>query len=133
MRRRKSQVLSEINVTSLVDVTLVLLIIFMITAPFIRGGVKVDLPAGEVREKHSPKSVTVVINRFGQVYYEQQNMSDRELEERLRDLFSRSPDAPVLLEGDAAAYYGRIIEVMDAIRRAGFENVGLVLKTPGSR
>ncbi|MCB0288088.1 MAG: biopolymer transporter ExbD [Calditrichia bacterium] len=133
MRKRKSNMLSEINVTSLVDVTLVLLIIFMISAPFIRGGVKLDLPSAEIREKHPANAISVAVNQYGQVYFDHQNISDEELSRRLSAVFSTASDTPVLLEGDAAANYGRIIEVMDAIRSAGFENVGLVLNTLDKR
>lgn len=133
MRRRKSKAISEINVTSLVDVILVLLIIFMITAPFIRAGMKVDLPNAEIRDKQPKKSAIIIINQFGQVYFEGKNLSDGELEKKAKDLHAASPDMSILVEGDEAAPYGRIVSVMDVIRRAGYENVGLVLETAKKR
>lgn len=133
MRRRKSRAISEINVTSLVDVTLVLLIIFMITAPFIRAGMKVDLPNAEIRDKQPKKSVIIIVNQFGQIYFEGKNLSDEELEKKAKDLHAASPGMSILVEGDEAAPYGRIISVMDIIRRAGYENVGLVLETAKKR
>jgi biopolymer transport protein TolR len=129
MRKRKSKALSEINITSLVDVMLVLLIIFMITAPFIRAGMKVDLPNAEIRDKQPKKSVVIIVNQFGQVYFEGKNLNDEELGKKAKDLHAVSPDISILVEGDEAAPYGRIISVMDVIRRAGYENVGLVLET----
>lgn len=128
MKRRNSRALSEINVTSLVDVILVLLIVFMISAPFIRAGMKVDLPNAETREKQPNQAILIIINQFGQVYFEGQNLSDRELEQKVAELHSSSPEASILVEGDESAPYGRIISVMDAVRQAGYENVGLIFE-----
>lgn len=112
---------------------LVLLIIFMITAPFIRAGMKVDLPNAEIRDKQPKKSVVIIVNQFGQIYFEGKNLSDEELEKKAKDLHAASPDMSILVEGDEAAPYGRIVSVMDVIRRAGYENVGLVLETAKRR
>jgi len=127
MKRRKSETLAEINITSLVDVALVLLIVFMIAAPFIRAGTKVVLPKAETREKHPKESMIIFVNQIGQVYFDGQNMTDAELKQRLERIYADSPDANVLLEGDVDAAYGRITTVIDAVRQAGYENVGLVL------
>jgi len=127
MKRRKSETLAEINITSLVDVTLVLLIVFMIAAPFIRAGTKVVLPKAETREKHPKESLVIFVNQVGQAYFEGQNMSDEELKQRLERIYAESPEASVLLEGDVDAAYGRVVTVIDVVRQAGYENVGLVL------
>jgi biopolymer transport protein ExbD len=100
----------------------------MITAPFIRAGLKVDLPNAQIREKQPPKSLIIVVNRFGQVYFERRNISDEELAREMEETYRRSPELSILVEGDQAAPYGRILAVMDAVRRAGYENVGLVLE-----
>lgn len=112
---------------------LVLLIIFMITAPFIRAGMKVDLPNAEIRDKQPEKSVIIIVNQFGQIYFEGKNLSDEEFRKKAKDLHAASPGISILVEGDEAAPYGRIISVMDVIRRAGYENVGLVLETAKKR
>jgi biopolymer transport protein ExbD len=119
-------------VTSLVDVTLVLLIIFIISAPFMRAGVKVDLPKAEARESQPQKAIIIAIDRMGQIFFNQAKVTAEGLVSKVSQLRSRSPDLPVLIEGDTAVPYGQVIRVMDALRRAGIENVGLVLE-PGEK
>lgn len=113
--------------TPLVDVTLVLLIIFMISAPFMRSGVRVDLPKAEARQPQPQRSIIITIDRTGQTFVNQTRVEEEALVPTIMRIRSRSADLPVLVEGDAAVVYGRVITVMDAVRRAGIENVGLVL------
>jgi len=127
MKIQKAKVLSDINVTSLVDVTLVLLIVFMITAPFMRTGVKVELPQAVNKQPHPQKAILVSINAGGII-----TIDDKEVEmASVAGLISRirkmSPQKPVLVEGDTKVAYGRIVQVMDEIKSAGVEDVGLVL------
>ena len=122
------KIVSDINVTPLVDVTLVLLIIFMISAPFMRSGVRVNLPKAEARQPQPQRAILISIDRAGQVFLDQQRVTREDLVARIIVLRQRSPDLPVLVEGDAAVAYGEVIAVMDAVRRAGIENVGLVLE-----
>lgn len=113
--------------TPLVDVTLVLLIIFIISAPFMRSGVRVDLPKAEARQPQPQRSIIISIDRTGQTFVNQTRVEEAALVPTIMRVRSRSADMPVLVEGDSAVPYGRVIAVMDAVRRAGIENVGLVL------
>ncbi|MCG3120696.1 MAG: Biopolymer transport protein ExbD [bacterium] len=119
----------DINVTSLVDVTMVLLIVFIISAPFMRAGVKVDLPKAGARETQPSKAIVIAVDRANQIFINQEKVTMENLVTRVVQLHKSSPSLPILLEGDAAVAYGQIIKIMDAIRRAGIENVGLVLES----
>lgn len=119
----------DINVTSLVDVTMVLLIVFIISAPFMRSGVKVDLPKAGARESQPQRAIVIAIDRTNRIFVNQETVTMENLVARVVQLHKSSPSLPILLEGDAAVAYGQIIKIMDAVRRAGIENVGLVLES----
>lgn len=133
MKKRSSKVISDVNVTSLVDVTMVLLIIFIIAAPFMRAGVKVDLPKAENRSPQPQEAILVVIDGQKQVFVNQKKVEPKNLAVVVKQLRIASPSLPVLVEGDARVPYGDVIAVMDAVRNAGVENVGLVLEFPNKR
>jgi len=118
----------DINVTSLVDVMMVLLIIFMISAPFMRAGVKVDLPKAGARASQPQRAIIIAVDRASQVAVNDEKVAMENLATRVTQLHKNSPELPILLEGDAGVAYGQVIKVMDAVRRAGIENVGLVLE-----
>jgi len=117
-------------VTPLVDVMLVLLIIFIISAPLMRSGTKVTLPKAAVRESQPQpqRSVLVTIDRSGQAFLNGEKIALAVLGERISALVSRAPEQPVLIEGDTQAEYGKIVAVMDLVRQAGIQNVSLVLE-----
>ncbi|MCA9740680.1 biopolymer transporter ExbD [candidate division KSB1 bacterium] len=119
--------------TSLVDVTMVLLIIFIIAAPFMRAGVKVELPKAENRSPQPREAILIAIDGQKQIYVNQKQVSVDNLSGVVKQLVSAAPQLPVLVEGDAAVPYGEVIALMDAVRNAGVENVGLVLETPSRR
>ncbi len=114
--------------TPLVDVMLVLLIIFIISAPLMRSGTKVTLPKAAVRESQPQRSVLVTIDRTGQAFLNGEKIALAVLGERVSALVSRAPEQPVLIEGDTQAEYGKIVAVMDLVRQAGIQNVSLVLE-----
>lgn len=118
----------DINVTSLVDVMMVLLIIFMISAPFMRAGVKVDLPKAGARAAQPQRAIIIAVDRMSQLAVNEEKVTMENLAARVTQLHQSSPELPILLEGDAGVAYGQVIKVMDAVRRAGIENVGLVLE-----
>ena len=129
--RRKP--MSEINVVPYIDVMLVLLVIFMVTAPLMTQGIKVELPAAdsEAIEVTDPDDFLVVsVDAAGQYYL---NVGERESSLTLVDLvgqvqkiMSAQPAMKVLIEGDQAVPYGRVMQVMDELKNAGVEDVGLV-------
>jgi biopolymer transport protein ExbD len=118
----------DINVTSLVDVTMVLLIVFIISAPFMRSGVQVDLPKAETRQPQPQRAIIIAIASSGQLFINQEKVTMENLSARVTQLHDRAPNLPILIEGDASVAYGQVIKIMDAVRRAGIDNVGLVLE-----
>ncbi|MCE2510222.1 MAG: protein TolR [Alphaproteobacteria bacterium] len=124
--------MSEINVTPMVDVMLVLLIVFMVTAPLMTVGVPVDLPksdAGTLGGQDEPLIVSV--NSSGEVFLQETKLKLAELAPRLVAISGNNPEARIFIRGDQAINYGRIMEVMSTISAAGFNRVGLVARTSG--
>jgi biopolymer transport protein TolR len=123
--------LSEINVTPLVDVMLVLLIIFMVAAPLMTVGVPVQLPKTAAPKVSQPKQpVVVTIDEQGQPFLDKEPLAPEAVMPRLRELASADPTQVVLVRGDRAVPYGRIVEVMGQINAAGFSKVSLVAQAP---
>jgi len=115
-------------VTPLVDVMMVLLIIFIISAPLMRSGTKVVLPKAVVRETQSQRATLVTVDRSGQAFVNGERVALTEIGGRVSALVARAPELPVLIEGDTEAEYGKIVAVMDMVRQAGIQNVSLVLE-----
>ena len=131
-RRRERRLMSEINVTPFVDVMLVLLVVFMITAPLLTVGVPVDLPestAPEITGDDEPLAVT--IDSRGVVYLQDTEITLEELAPRLIAVTERNADARIFVRGDRAVDYGKVMAVMGAINEAGFTNIALVTELPG--
>ncbi|WP_457092761.1 protein TolR [Microvirga sp. P5_D2] len=123
--------LSEINVTPLVDVMLVLLIIFMVAAPLMTVGVPVQLPKTAAPKVSQPKQpVVVTIDEQGQPFLDKEPLTAEAMMPRLRELASADPTQVVLVRGDRAVPYGRIVEVMGQINAAGFTKVSLIAQAP---
>ncbi|WP_262028987.1 ExbD/TolR family protein [Microvirga sp. Mcv34] len=124
--------LSEINVTPLVDVMLVLLIIFMVAAPLMTVGVPVQLPKTAAPKVSQPKQpVVVTIDAQGQPFLDKEPLTPDTMMPRLRALASADPGQVVLVRGDKAVPYGRVIEIMGQINAAGFGRVSLIAQAPG--
>ncbi|HJN22519.1 MAG TPA: protein TolR [Rhodospirillales bacterium] len=121
--------MSEINVTPMVDVMLVLLIIFMITAPLLTVGVRVDLPktkAQVIADEVEPLAVT--INAEGRIFLQETELDLVALAPRLVAIAGNNPDVRVFVRGDQTINYGRVMEVMGTINAAGFKKVALVTR-----
>ena len=126
-RRRRRPRMSEINVTPFVDVMLVLLIVFMVTAPLLTAGVNVDLP--ETRSSPLPgqdEPLTVSITREGAVYLQESAVELPELGPRLQAISERNPEMRIFVRGDRGIDYGRVMEVVGTIHGAGFAKVALI-------
>jgi biopolymer transport protein TolR len=126
--------ISQINVTPLVDVMLVLLIIFMVTAPILQQGVSIDLPkvaAGPLTGQEEQLVVNVATG--GRVYLNDTAMSLAELTEKLRAIAAARPDRQLYVRADQAVPYGQVMQVMGAVRDAGLTRVGLVTEPPRER
>ena len=125
--RRGFRPMADINVTPMVDVMLVLLVIFMITAPLMTAGVQVDLPkskAGAI--KGDDKPVSVSIKADGTVWLQETAIGVEELAPKLRAIMAEKPEQRIFVRADAGIAYGKVMEVMGAINAAGFPHVALL-------
>lgn len=119
--------LSEINMTPLIDVMLVLLVIFMITAPLMVSAVKVDLPrAAGTQAAAVPQSMAVSLDTQGQIYLDDQPVTQAAFSAALAQAAKRSPMTEVQLRADATVPYGRVLEVMGLAHQAGLNRMGFV-------
>jgi biopolymer transport protein TolR len=122
---------SQINVTPLVDVMLVLLIIFMVTAPIIQQGVEVNLPKVKAQALPGKEEQFIVsITRNREVYLNDTRISAEQLSEKLRAISVERPNRQVFLRADDAVPYGEVVRTMAAIKAAGIEDVGMVTEMP---
>lgn len=131
MRRgRQRRMMSEINVTPMVDVMLVLLVIFMVTAPMMTQGVDVDLPkttSKALRQKERP--IVISINKRGDIFLDRVKGSEKILRQQLRKLaLDNGTKRPVYLKADRRVQYGVVAVVMADIKAAGFNKLGMVTK-----
>ena len=133
-RRARRRPMSDINVTPFVDVMLVLLIVFMVTAPLLSAGVPVDLPQANAKPLALEKEpVTVSINAQGKIFVKDQEVEMDNLIDRLTAAVNNDLDQRIYVRGDKTASYGAIMQVMGSINGAGFTHIGLVaLKNPDS-
>ncbi|HEY5339270.1 MAG TPA: protein TolR [Rhizomicrobium sp.] len=133
-RRRRGHAMSDINVTPFVDVMLVLLIVFMVTAPLLTVGVPVDLPktkAQALGQDRQPLSVTV--RRDGHIYLQNTQIAEDQLVAKLSAISANGYDQRIFVRGDKSVDYGRVMEVMAEISAAGFTHIGLVTDVPKPR
>lgn len=127
---RERRMLSEINVTPLVDVTLVLLIIFMVTTPMLQRGTDVQLPQAAVADVKEAERLTLTLTREGRVFLNTEEVPRAALAERLRAVARTLREKVVYFRGDANVPYGAVIEVMDAVKAAGIETIGMITERP---
>jgi biopolymer transport protein TolR len=128
---RRHRPMGEINVTPFVDVMLVLLIVFMVTAPLLTVGVEVDLPktkAGAINADAAP--LVVSIKADGSLYLQEAAVDAAVLIPRLKAISNANPDVRIFVRGDRAVTYGDVLGVMGHIQAAGFEKVALVAQLP---
>ena len=130
-RRRYNRPVSDINITPFVDVMLVLLVVFMVTAPLMTVAVPVDLPKTQAHTLNQDKEPLVVsIDADGKIYLQDKNMKFDELVPKLKAITGANPDARIFVRGDKDLAYGKIMEVMGNISSAGFTKVALVAELP---
>lgn len=124
---KDTEPMGEINVTPLVDVMLVLLIIFMVTAPLLTQGVNIDLPKAESPPlTQNIEPLVVSIRADGRIFLQRQEVQMAQLAPRLKAIRQQKPKVPVYIRGDAKTPYERIAQVMSLLSQAGIEKVGLV-------
>ncbi len=138
-RRIRKRPIAEMNVVPYIDVMLVLLVIFMITAPLLTQGVKVELPkvAAEPIKESNKEPLVITVNRSGELFLNlgdkaDQPVDEQTLMERVAAIMRRRPDVPVLLRGDENVEYGAVVRAMALLQRAGAPSIGMVTETPFS-
>jgi len=122
--------LSEINVTPLVDVMLVMLIIFMVTAPMMHTGIGVNLPKAETKSAPADEGVTISITPDRYIHINDQVVNQFLLENKLNELFFGREEKIVFIRADESLPYGFVIHILDIIKKTGVEAVGLVAEPP---
>jgi len=122
-----AQPMSEINMTPLIDVMLVLLVIFMITAPLLTSTLKLDLPKSDAAQASDvPHFVTVALDRDGRTFFGDEAVDAATLAQRIGDAARRSPQTEVQLRADRSVPYGRVAELIGVVQKAGLTRVGFV-------
>jgi biopolymer transport protein TolR len=122
---------AEINVTPMVDVMLVLLIIFMVTAPLLTVGIPVNLPQTRAEPLSNPdEPIVITVNDKGAIYLQETTIADDALVPRLQAITENKPDTKIFVRGDRKIDYGRVMQVMGMIKSAGFTQVALVVDLP---
>ena len=129
-RNPGAQPMSEINVTPLVDVMLVLVVIFIITAPLLASSIKLDLPRTDAARPNTvPQFVTLVVDQTGQAFLNDQSVSAEQMAQSLRQSAALNPETEVQLRADRTVPYGRIVELMGIAQKAGLNRIGFVADT----
>ncbi len=119
--------MADINVTPFVDVMLVLLVIFMVTAPLLTVGVQVDLPKTQAKPvAGSDEPLAISINKEGSIFVQDTEMELDKVVPRLQAISENNPDVRIFVRGDASVGYGRVMEVMGVLNAAGFVRVALI-------
>ena len=125
--------LSEINIIPLVDVTLVLLLIFMLTAPLMYRGIDVNLPKTSGKPTVTEERMVLTLTKEQTIYLNDKPVPLATLEQHLRDMFKNRQDKTLYLRADQALQYGFVVETMDRVRRAGIEKLGMVTEPTRAR
>jgi biopolymer transport protein TolR len=124
---QRYRIMSEINVTPMVDVMLVLLVIFMVAAPLLTVGVPVDLPQTQAPAINQPQEPLVItVDAKGQMYLQNDKVADDQLVPRLQAITKANANADIYVRGDQAINYGRVMQIMGMVSAAGFEKVSLI-------
>jgi biopolymer transport protein TolR len=119
--------MSEINMTPLIDVMLVLLVIFMITAPLMTSSLPLELPKSDApASSETPGAMSIAVNAQGQFFLDDKPLSDAQLAQRLAETGVRDPETELQIRADKAVPYGRVADLLNAIQKAGLTRIGFV-------
>jgi len=131
-RKRHKKLMSEINVVPYIDVMLVLLVIFMITAPLLTQGVKVELPRAAAKpvESQDQETLVVTVDRAGNYFLDDRRIAPEELRKKVAAILRLRPQTPVLIRGDRQAKYDEVVKAMTLLQSAGAPSVGLLTEPP---
>ena len=130
-RRRRGTVMSSINVTPLVDVTLTLLVIFIITAPTLFQELPVNLPQSVVGQAQMQEGIVITVDQGGSIRIDREPVDAAQFGPRFAAALAGRGDAPVFVRADQQVPYGRVVDIVGQVKAAGVERVGLVVETTG--
>ncbi|MFL6650741.1 MAG: protein TolR [Sulfurifustaceae bacterium] len=130
--RKRKRLMSEINVVPYIDVMLVLLVIFMITAPLLTQGVKVDLPQAAAKpvDTTDRETLIVTVDREGRYYLDDRRVAAEDLKRKVQGILRARPQTPVMIRGDRNVAYGQVVKAMTLLQAAGAPSVGLITDMP---
>ncbi len=129
MADRKNRLMSEINMVPFVDIVLVLLIIFMISAPLMYRGIDVDLPRSSVNTIKQEQRIMLIVDRFSNIYIDDRKVPMQGIESAIRQKSSEAADVTVYLKADRSVPYGTIVSVMDKVKGMGIDKLGMVTES----
>lgn len=131
-QRNSRSTMADINVTPLVDVMLVLLVIFMVTAPMMQQGVQVNLPKANTKAMtQAEETVIVTVDKSGRIFINKDEVSAADLRSKLTDMFAGREKKEIFLKADAGVPYGDVVKAMADIKGAGIERLGMVTEPAG--
>jgi biopolymer transport protein TolR len=132
-RTKASEPMSDINMTPLVDVMLVLVVIFILTAPLLSSSIPLNLPKADAAQSPSAAPfVTLVVDKAGQVFLDDKSVTAIQLATQLAVAAAQNPDTEVQLRADTSVPYGRVVAVMGAAQKAGLNKIGFVAEAPAA-
>ena len=123
----------DISFVNLIDVTLVLLIIFMITAPAMHDMIPVNLPKGKASKANVSDGILVSVGKDGSIYIDKEKLAVEDFERRFGDIWKKRVGEPVFIRGDETVEYGHVMNVLGIVKEIGGENVGLVVEEKTTR
>ncbi len=129
MQNRNDRLLSEINMVPFIDIVLVLLIIFMISAPLMYRGIDVDLPKTAVNTIKQEQRVMLIVDRFSNIYVDDRKVSMGGLESAIMQKSSEGADVTIYLKADRSVPYGTVVSIMDKVKGMGIDKLGMVTET----
>ena len=134
-RKNRKRLMSEINVVPYIDVMLVLLVIFMITAPLLTQGVKVELPQASAKpvDTQDRETLVVTVDREGRYFLDDRRIGSEELRRKVAGILRVRPQTPVVVRGDRRVAYEQVIKAMTLLQDAGASSVGLITEPPRNR
>lgn len=126
MREERYRILAEVNMTPMVDAMMVILIIFMLTAPMMQGGIEVQLPKAQARQVDVESGIVITITIEGRIFVNELEVSLGEVEQTLSRIKQYGRERPVFVKADKDLSYGLVLEVISYVKRAGIFNIGLI-------
>lgn len=129
-RRKKEIRMPEITLTPLIDTALTLLVIFMVTAPMVQNGIKLDLPQGKSKEAGAQQELVVSVGKDGAVYFNTYPVKQEELVSSVQKALVGKEDEPVFVRADETVAYGKVIGVVDELKQAGVKYVAMSMQPP---